>query len=381
MTSNEQIDQKACYERVGEIVAIFKRGGWWHANYQLDGKQRRIALKTKNKREANRRALRLEMDLLDGKDPRRKPAPIVADVRDKYLAYLRTEGRRPKTLTKYANVYGRLVALCKELRIRDISRLNLAVIDEYRERRVKEGRAPKTVYTETVVIRQLVNHAISRQMIADDPLKGLRLRKPKPTRQPCWTPALLVDIIDIAAGPARSCFEILRETGFRVGELIHLTWDDVDFGAGFVHVRAKDGWKPKTGDERAVPMSPALRATLVALPRHGRWVVTMPPTRTSPQLDRRIGDRWLLFQLKRILKRLGLAGHVHTFRHTFISHALNNGTPESIVRQWVGHVDPEILKLYTHVADDISREAMNRLHDAGIADEEDQDDPTAKAAG
>ena len=31
------------------------------------------------------------------------------------------------------------------------------------------------------------------------------------------------------------------------------------------------------------------------------------------------------------------------------------GVPEAVVRGWVGHVDPEILRLYTHVSDDVSR--------------------------
>ena len=371
--------QSESYEPVGGNVSIFARHGWWHANYQLDGRQRRTALKTRSKREARRRAAQLDADLLAGKDPRRKPAPTVAEVRDKYLAYLRTEGRRPKTMTKYTAVLQGFVDLCAELHVGDISRLGLTVVDEHRSRRVKEKQMPKTVYTETVVIRQLINFALSRKMITEDPLTGLRLRKPKPTRQPCWTPAEVDRILIQATGPARSCFEMLRETGLRVGELIHLTWDDVDFDRGFVHVRAKDGWQPKTGDERSIPVSPALRATLAALSRHGRWVVTMPSTRTYPQLDRRISDRWLLYQLKRILKRLGLAGHVHTFRHSFISHALTSGTPESIVRQWVGHVDPEILKVYTHVADDISRRAMDRLHDR--SDDEDEGLQPAGIAG
>ena len=37
------------------------------------------------------------------------------------------------------------------------------------------------------------------------------------------------------------------------------------------------------------------------------------------------------------------------------------GIPEAIVRQWVGHVDPEMLKLYTHILDEASQAAMQRL--------------------
>lgn len=55
--------------------------------------------------------------------------------------------------------------------------------------------------------------------------------------------------------------------------------------------------------------------------------------------------------MKRVLKPLGFKGHLHTFRHTFISHAISSGIPAEIVRGIVGHVDDDILKLYTHIAD------------------------------
>ena len=35
--------------------------------------------------------------------------------------------------------------------------------------------------------------------------------------------------------------------------------------------------------------------------------------------------------------------------------------PEPIVREWVGHVDHEIIKHYTHVASEQSRNAMDRI--------------------
>ncbi len=147
-----------------------------------------------------------------------------------------------------------------------------------------------------------------------------------------------------------------------------MTWADVDIEHSQIHIRAKDDWRPKTGDERSVAMSPAARAVLEALPRHGRWVVTMPPTPTYPQRGRQLSDRWLLGQFKRILKGLGLEGHLHTFCHSFISDALNRNVPEPVVREWVGHVDREIIRHYTHVAESISQDAMRRLAEARQSD-------------
>ena len=107
----------------------------------------------------------------------------------------------------------------------------------------------------------------------------------------------------------------------RFGELRWLTWDDVDLVAGVLHIRPKENWRPKTGDQRAIPISPAARQVLESLPRTARWVVTALPSATYPRGGHQISERRLLAYLKRILTQLGLRGHLHTFRHTFISNA------------------------------------------------------------
>ena len=52
--------------------------------------------------------------------------------------------------------------------------------------------------------------------------------------------------------------------------------------------------------------------------------------------------------------------------------AVTTGIPEAIVREWVGHVDADVMKLYTHIASTTSQEAMRRLALPGdvVADEE-----------
>jgi integrase len=80
-----------------------------------------------------------------------------------------------------------------------------------------------------------------------------------------------------------------------------------------------------------------------------------------PTSDRQASPRRALAHLKVVLKKLQLPGHLHTFRHSFISHALTSGVLPAIVRTWVGHVDDEIMKLYTHIADQQSRSAMDKM--------------------
>ena len=115
-----------------------------------------------------------------------------------YLAHLRTEPRRQKTIGKCELTFKRLFGLAVRLRVRSIRQIDLKLVDAYRAERVAVGAGPKTVHNETVIIRQLVNFALARSMIKDDPLKGLKLKKPKPTRQPCWSQDEVVRILAAA---------------------------------------------------------------------------------------------------------------------------------------------------------------------------------------
>jgi integrase len=242
-------------------------------------------------------------------------------------------------------------------------------MDKYRARRVSElskrpGRdGQKTAANDLVTIREIVNFALDRKLIHEDPLAGYKIKKVKTKPQPYWVQEDLDRILAAARRqPHHDVFEMLAWTGMRIGEVQFLTWDDVDFTNRVIKIQAKPGWKPKTGDARTVPMFDAVLELLQRQPRRCQWVFSFPAD--SRGSVRQVRQRRLLDYLKRVLKKLGLKGHLHTFRHTFISMALGRGTPESKVRAWVGHVDAEILKRYTHIADAESHDAMRNLEES-----------------
>jgi site-specific recombinase XerD len=353
-------------EPVGEHVRIYRRGRVWYANYQAGRKQHRVSLKTTNKKAALRKALRIDTELATGQW---KPATETATVEVAIAAYLeklRADDLAPKTLGKYEMLLKRIGAMAVARNARDVSHLDLGFVDAYRIMRTKAGANQKTIYGETVFLRQLVNFALTRNMVEKDPLLGIKLKKPKPTRQPCWTAAEVTQILAAAPSEVLPALTLLAETGMRFGELQWLTWDDVELreNDGAIHVRQKDGWRPKSGDQRTIPLSVAAQAVLRLLPRTWRWVVTMMPSQMCPSQGRQWTERRLLAALKSIIEPLGLPGKLHTFRHYFISNALLNGMPEAMVRKWVGHVDAKIMEIYTHMNDDASQAAMQRLTEA-----------------
>jgi integrase len=317
---NEQPQNQS--ELIGDVVRIFLKGNLWWANYQINGRQRRQSLRTASKKEARRRALLLEADILRGQLRPESKASGIGTTVEAYRCYLKTEKRAPKTLVKYNKVLDRVQQLAERLRRKTMAELDLQFIDKYRKERTDSDAAPKTIYNETMIIRQLVNFAKSRRLVVNDPLAGLRLKEPKPAPQPCWTEDEVDRILAAASPSNRAALTILADTGLRIGELKHLTWDDVDYSNNVLHIRPKDGWKPKTGDQRAVPMSPRVRAVLENLPQYSTWVLSAPRSPKYPEGDHQISERRLLKSLKQVLKKLGLPGATCTHSATRSSHGL-----------------------------------------------------------
>jgi integrase len=302
-------------------------------------------------------------------------SPTILQAVEQYEAYVAMECNASETLTRYKTVMRHLLLFAAQQNALRISHVNLPFLDAYRQARLGKGREPTTVHKETIILKQLLNFAVSRGLLAKNPLQGTKLKAPPARTQPCWTWPEVQAILSAAAPPHRAALTMLAETGMRIGELRHLTWKDVNFERNVILIRPKkffnpatgatEVWKPKTGKPRTIPMNELVRQLLADASRSADWVVTSSAAPHSI-CRARLSPRTLATQLKKILGRLGLKGHLHTFRHAFVSNALIKGTPEATVREWVGHIKPEILRIYTHIADHASQDAMHRLAAANL---------------
>jgi site-specific recombinase XerD len=351
----------------------------WHASVMRDGERLRRSMQTPDREEAETRAAEF-CGQVSGGVVNWTPSLTLDHAVTSYLDYLIAERRAPKTIAKYRTALNEFKKIATSRKVRLVTEIDLRVLDAYRAKRSSEGVAEKTLLNDTVTIKQFINFVVTRGVLPSNPLRGYKLRKPKPKPQPSWTADQMKQILMATTGSIHhDVFTVLAETGMRIGEVKYLTWDDVDLDRKVLYVREKqlekktnkmEVWKPKTGQHRIVPLSQNLVELFGRLPRgECPWVFSRPSllSSSSKPSNRMIREGSVLTSLKRVLKSLGLTGHVHTFRHSFISHALMRGVPEAIVRDWVGHVDAQTIRWYTHISDKESHAQMERLFAADQA--------------
>jgi integrase len=331
--------------RVGDRVSIFPRGKneIYCADFWQDNVHRRVSLKTRNKKTAIERATKLAADLLHGTYAQPPKPMALAQVADDYIAFLKTEDRARKTIVKYRGVLDLFIEYLSTQRIVNIGQVTASHFDRFRlERRAIRHR--KTVYSESVIIKQLLKWAKGRKLILENPLIDIRLEKPPLEPKLGRSLEQVNAILAAATEPLKNHLAVLCYTGMRAGELQRLWIEDVDLTGGWIHIVSRRGAETKTRTSRKVPIHPKLRAVLTALPKtRGLWLFTAAPSKKFPAGDHHINVKRLNDQFTRIVAKLGMpVGRehgfvIHSLRHLFETFTVNAGIPQRVIDTWLGH--------------------------------------------
>jgi integrase len=220
------------------------------------------------------------------------------------------------------------------------------------------------MYHEGVVAKQFMRWCVSRGLLLESCIEAYRLVKPPKSKKSAPTLAQFHKILAQCHPAVRNRILTLLVTGLRVGELQALGKSDVDLRAGFISVAKQLSGPTKTGMARRVPIHPMLRPVLrkqLAADDH-ELLFTAEPSSKYPQGGHHFNPKRLNDSFKAAVHKAGLKGFtLHSLRHVFASHSINNGTPERVVRAWLGHCDRSVTGGYYHLTDAESYDFMNRL--------------------
>lgn len=154
----------------------------------------------------------------------------------------------------------------------------------------------------------------------------------------------------------RFLFSLIYSCGLRIGEALHLRLTDLDLDRHFLHIRHAKGAK-----DRFIPIS------YKTMERLQEYLRTYRPK--DYIFEGRNGGKYSQSSARSIFKRtiedLGITKKItiHTLRHSYATHLLENGTDIRYIQELLGHNDPKTTMLYTHVTSSSLQKIRNPFDD------------------
>lgn len=177
----------------------------------------------------------------------------------------------------------------------------------------------------------------------------------------------------------RTLLGFIYHTGLRVGEAVRVTLGDLR-ATRSEHPRlfVRGG---KGGKDRFVPLAPAMLAQLRdwwKTHRHPTFLFPGPspaarkrsqPANAAPLTASHLSVDAVqnTFRLARTTSGLPAEATVHTLRHCYATHLLEEGVPLRLISQYLGHASLETTLIYTHLTplnEARTRAALDVLHRA-----------------
>lgn len=240
--------------------------------------------------------------------------------------------------------------------------LTASMIEQYKRYRLDQiGPKNRQINLELLALSKFWSWAHEYGYCSTPPIKMKKLPYKRPTPQILSKDECLA--IFRNAGPYRQALLLcLYHSGLRASEAMGLLREDVFLDSGYMRIFGKGG---KT---RTVALTKVLTA---ALSRHFKLMdelyqkskvdfdtsLVFPSLRTGKQLTDLRRPLW------NAISKAGIKRKVtpHILRHSFATHLLEGGADLRTIQELLGHEDIQTTQIYTHVAMDRKKKAIDLL--------------------
>lgn len=330
---------------------VYRRGKiWWITYLGLDGRQRWESSKSTKKSDAEYMLACRRKDLGEGRQPipqKRMKNYSFSELADKY-----------KEFAKFQKGYS-IKKLLVDMLVREfgdilLRNFNLMILEQYQTKCLEEKKKPATINRRIATLKHMFTKAEEWEMVDADILKKVRRVKQLAENNRRLRFLSVEECRELVA----ACGHQVRvkhlqpmvimalNTGMRRGEILKLTWDQVDMKHGFILL---EDTNTKNGSRREIPINSDLREALRSLTRRlDTPLIFFDPNseagKAKPYQDIRTS-------FYRACKRAGILDfHFHDLRHTFASQLVMGGVDLTTVKELLGHKDIKMTLRYAHLA-------------------------------
>ena len=291
-----------------------------------------------------------EMQLQEPEPP--NPALSLEDLSESFLQYAH-DNKAPSTYEFYRHLLSAFVRAHRGWAVADVTPIEL---EAFKRKLVAEQLSPTTVNHHLNVVQIMFNWAVKFGYLkAHDLSKVEKLKKPK-GRIRFLSEDDEVRLLEASGPLLRDILVLLLNTGLRTSELAELMWDDVDLDHCVLTVRrSKAERTARNYRPRRIPLTGEALAILERQPRRAGHVFLNDDGKPFNRGTLRL-------RFNRARKKAGLDDvTLHTLRHTFASRLSMNGENLQTVAALLGHTNTRTTEIYSHLADEHLKRAVERL--------------------
>jgi integrase len=293
--------------------------------------------------------------------------PIAQATAD-FISYLKTEGRRRKTLTKYQGIFRTFSEYAAEQRIDHIGAVDLPLVNRFRAFR-KPTLSERSMSNEGGALKRFFAWCLKRGLVRQNPLADEKYKRPQAKPRGGPTLEQINTILKTATPARRPIIAVGAFAGVRIGEIARLRVEDVDFEDNWLHIVSRPGFETKSGQSWKAPLHARLRSILERVPHAKKgWFFTAEPSRTFPDGGHHINPKHVNEDLIKLLKKLGIpagrdAGFTfHSLRSSFKTICIHAGIPREVVDVWQNHApDRAASHVYYKLSDQESQRFMRMV--------------------
>lgn len=287
----------------------------------------------------------------------------------RYLATKRHAWRRPSTYTRMARAWATMGR--DALAGVPLSKVTPSRIQALYDALSQRGYSPQSVQVFHAFLSGALDAAVREGALARNPARGLSLPTRTRTLPVTWTrEQVSVFLAAVAPREDAALWAVFVYTGMRIGEVIALRWEDVDFARGALSVRRTasqdvdgkrailDGAKTASSNRLIVLPKPCL----AALKWH-RQITASDGWVFADERGGPIAESTIRTQLDAVILETGLPRITpHGLRHSYASLALQAGVPMKVVQETLGHASLAMtMDLYSHVTESLQRTSADQF--------------------
>ncbi|MDT3697423.1 MAG: tyrosine-type recombinase/integrase [Ignavibacterium sp.] len=329
--------------------------------YFINGKRTKISTKTTDKKEAEKFLKSFVPQIKDKKVEQEKLNENTTTIKlssffTEYKIYIGNTYSE-KYLKKA--VIPSFAALQKNIPDMQLETISTRILDQFISSVAARSKFCASLYYRT--LKAAFNKALVWNYIEVNPFS--KIKTPKlPKSFPLFiSECELIEILNnTTSNLMKDIFTTAFYTGMRLGELLNMKWNWIDFNQNIITIKNSNQFISKNKRERIIPIHQKVKAILQA-----RFLLGKPENNLLfyKYEDVKLNEDFVSKQFKKAVRaaKLNEKIHFHTLRHSFASALVQRGISLYAVKELLGHENIKTTQIYSHLQKQNLMEAVNLL--------------------